>query len=86
MAISPQSSSSYPCRLNERPKFRGKIILNKAGSEEIETMILGKLGELRQLVIGSIHFDQHLISWGLTGASLESYPSVEGFKHIAEQL
>jgi CO dehydrogenase nickel-insertion accessory protein CooC1 len=49
-------------------------------------MILGELGELRQLVIGSIHFDQHLISWGLTGASLESYPSVEGFKHIAEQL
>tara|TARA_R110000787_G_scaffold286351_2_gene404325 strand:+ start:703 stop:981 length:279 start_codon:yes stop_codon:yes gene_type:complete len=62
------------------------IILNKVGSEEIETMILDKLDELRQRVIGSIHFDQNLIKLGLTGASLESYQSVEEYEHIAEQL
>lgn len=62
------------------------LILNKIGSDEIESMILDKLGDLHHRVIGSIHFDQDLIKLGLTGASLEAYRSVEEFEHIAEQL
>jgi CO dehydrogenase maturation factor len=62
------------------------LILNKIGSEEIESMIITKLLELRHRVLGSISYDQELIKAGLSGKALGECKALEEVEHIVERL
>jgi CO dehydrogenase maturation factor len=62
------------------------LILNKIGSEEIESMIMAKLLVLRDRVLGSISYDQELIKVGLSGNALGECKAREEVEHIVEQL
>ncbi|RPI40921.1 MAG: hypothetical protein EHM59_21320 [Betaproteobacteria bacterium] len=46
------------------------LILNKIGSQEVKSLLLDKLANLREKVIGSISYDQELIKTGLSGNAL----------------
>ena len=62
------------------------LILNKIGSEEVESMLFDKLSNLRDKVIGSIPFDQELIKAGLSGNALGECKALEDIEHIVERL
>ena len=62
------------------------LILNKIGSEEVESMLVDKLSNLRDNVIGSIPFDQELIKAGLSGNALGECKALEDIEHIVERL
>jgi len=62
------------------------LILNKIGSEEVETMLVDKLSNLRDKVIGSIPFDQELIKAGLSGNALGECNALEDIEHIVDRL
>ena len=62
------------------------LILNKIGSEEVESMLVDKLSNLQDKVIGSIHFDQELIKAGLSGNALGECKALEDIESIIEQL
>jgi CO dehydrogenase maturation factor len=62
------------------------LILNKIGSEEVESMLMGKLATLRDQVIGSISYDQELIKAGLSGNALGECKSLEEVERIVERL
>jgi CO dehydrogenase maturation factor len=62
------------------------LILNKIGSEEVESMIMGKLLNLRDKVIGSISYDQELIKAGLSGNALGECKALDEVERIVERL
>ena len=62
------------------------LILNKIGSEEIESLIMDKLLNLRDKVIGSISYDQELIKVGLSGHALGECKALEEVERIVERL
>ena len=62
------------------------LILNKIGSEEVESMIMGKLLNLRDKVIGSISYDQELIKAGLSGNALHECKALEEVERIVKRL
>ena len=62
------------------------LILNKIGSEEVESLLMDKLVTLRDKVIGSISYDQELIKAGLSGNALGECKALEEVERIVEQL
>ena len=62
------------------------LILNKIGSEEVESMLMDKLVNLRDKVIGSISYDQELIKAGLSGNALGECKALEEVERIVERL
>jgi CO dehydrogenase maturation factor len=62
------------------------LILNKIGSEEVESMIMGKLLNLRDKVIGSISYDQELIKAGLSGNALGECKALDEVERIVGRL
>jgi CO dehydrogenase maturation factor len=62
------------------------FILNKIGSGEVESMLMDKLGSLKQRVIGSVPFDQELIKAGLSGKALGECRALEDVAAIVDQL
>ena len=62
------------------------LILNKIGSEEVKTMLVDKLSNLQDKVIGSIPFDEELIKAGLSGNALGECKTLEDIEPIVEKL
>jgi len=62
------------------------LILNKIGSEEVESMLFDKLSNLQDKVIGSIHYDQELIKAGLSGNALGKGKALEDVERTVERL
>jgi len=62
------------------------LILNKIGSKEIESMLVDKLENIQDKVIGSIPFDQDLIKAGLSGNALGDCKALEDIDRIIEKL
>jgi len=62
------------------------LILNKIGSEEVESMIMDKLLNLRDKVIGSISYHQELIKTGLSGNALGECKALDEVERIVERL
>ena len=62
------------------------LILNKIGSEEVKSMLMDKLGILRDRVLGSISYDEELIKAGLSGNALGECKAMEEVERIVERL
>ena len=62
------------------------LILNKIGSEEVESLLMDKLVNLQDKVIGSISYDQELIKAGLSGNALGECKALEEGERIVERL
>jgi len=62
------------------------LILNKIGSDEVASILMDKLVNLRDKVIGSISYDQDLIKAGLTGNALGACTALEEVEHIVDRL
>ncbi|MEJ2007328.1 MAG: adenylyl-sulfate kinase [Acidobacteriota bacterium] len=62
------------------------LILNKIGSQEVESLLKEKLVNLLDKVIGSISYDQELITAGLSGNALGECKALGEVEHIVEQL
>jgi len=62
------------------------LSLNKIGSEEVKSMLMDKLGILRDRVLGSISYDQELIKAGLSGNALGECKAMEEVERIVERL
>ena len=62
------------------------LILNKIGSKEMESMLVDKLANLQDKVIGSIPYDQELIKAGLSGNALGECKALEEIERIVERL
>jgi CO dehydrogenase maturation factor len=62
------------------------LILNKIGSEEIESMLMAKLLNLQDKVIGSISYDHELIKAGLSGNALGECKALKEVERIVERL
>lgn len=62
------------------------LILNKIGSEEVESLLMDKLATLRDKVIGSISYDQELIKTGLSGHALGECKALEELERVVERL
>mgnify|MGYP003681894120 CR=1 FL=1 len=62
------------------------LILNKIGSEEVESMLMDKLADLQEKVIGLIPYDQELIKAGLSGNAIGECKSLEEVEAIMGRL
>jgi CO dehydrogenase maturation factor len=62
------------------------LILNKIGSEDVKSMLMDKLGKLRDKVLGSISYDQELIKAGLSGNALGECKALEEVGRVVERL
>ena len=62
------------------------LVLNKIESEEMESMLMDKLADLREKVIGSIPYNQELIKAGLSGNALDECKTLEEVERIVERL
>lgn len=62
------------------------LILNKMGSQEVESLLMNKLADLRDKVIGSITFDQELIKAGLSGHALGECKALDEMNAIVDRL
>ena len=62
------------------------LILNKIGSKEVESMLIDKLSNMQDKVIGSIPYDQELIKAGLSGNALGECKALEDIERIVERL
>jgi len=62
------------------------LILNKIGSDEVEAMLMDKLADQQDRVIGSIPYDQELIKTGLSGSALGECKALEEVERIVDQL
>jgi CO dehydrogenase maturation factor len=62
------------------------LILNKIGSQEVESLLREKLANLLDRVIGSISYDQELITAGLSGKALGKCKALGEVEHITERL
>jgi len=62
------------------------LILNKIGSKEIKSMLVGKLANLQDKTIGSIPYDQELIKAGLSGNAIGECKALKDIQRIVERL
>ena len=62
------------------------FILNKIGSGEVESLLIDKLGSLKERVIGSVPFDQELIKAGLSGKALGACKALDDVTAIVNNL
>ena len=62
------------------------LILNKIGSEAVQSILMDKLTGLQNRVIGSIDFDQELIMAGLSGNALGECVALKEVVHIVDRL
>jgi CO dehydrogenase maturation factor len=62
------------------------LILNKIGSQEVQSLLMDKLANLRDKVIGSISYDQELIKAGLSGNALGECRALEEIGAIVDRL
>ena len=62
------------------------LILNKIGSDDVESMLMDKLEDLHEKVIGSIPYDQELIKAGLSGNAIAECKALEDVEVIMERL
>jgi CO dehydrogenase maturation factor len=62
------------------------LILNKMGSQEVESLLMSKLADLSGKVIGSISFDQELIKTGLSGNALGECKALDEMEAIIDRL
>ena len=62
------------------------LILNKVESRELESMLMDKLADLQDRVIGSVSFDRELIKAGLSGKALGECKELEDVNRIVERL
>ena len=62
------------------------LILNKIGSLEVESILIDKLGALKNKVIGKISHDQTVITAGLSGNALTECKALEDVKLIVGKL
>jgi len=62
------------------------LILNKIGSKEIKSILMDKLSNLQERVIGSMPFDEELIQASLSGQALDECRVSEEIGHIVEKL
>jgi CO dehydrogenase maturation factor len=62
------------------------LILNKIGSEDVESMLMDKLENLGDKVIGSISHDQELIKAGLSGGPLGECKALDEVGLVVERL
>ncbi|MBN2702531.1 MAG: helicase HerA domain-containing protein [Methylohalobius sp. ZOD2] len=62
------------------------LVLNKIGSEEVKSLLMEKLGHLKEKVIGSIAYDQELIEAGLSGNALGECKALVEVEHIVNRL
>ena len=62
------------------------LILNKIASQEIQSMIVDKLSDLQDKVIGAISYDQVLIKAALSGNALGECMALKEVEHIVERL
>lgn len=62
------------------------LILNKIGSEEVESMLMDKLANLQEKIIGLIPYDQELIKAGLSGNAIGECRALDDVERIVERL
>ena len=62
------------------------LILNKIGSLEVESILMEKLGVLKNKVIGTVSHDQTVITTGLSGNALGDCKALEDVKPIVRKL
>jgi CO dehydrogenase maturation factor len=62
------------------------LILNKIGSDEIESLLMEKLVNLQDKVIGTVSYDQELIKIGLSGNALSKCKALAEIECIVERL
>ena len=62
------------------------LMLNKIGSDDVASLLMDKLGDLQEKVIGSILFDQELIKVGLSGNPLGECKALEKVETIMARL
>ena len=83
-------SVSIARRINEFSKEIGMtdvwFILNKLESEEIESLMVDRLADLRGKVIGRIGYDPELVKAGLAGRALDTHKAVKDAEAIVRRL
>lgn len=62
------------------------LILNKIGSREVQSLLMDRLANLGDRVIGSISYDQELIKTGLSGKALGECKALEEIGVIVDRL
>jgi CO dehydrogenase maturation factor len=62
------------------------LILNKMGSREVQAMLMDRLGQLQDRVLGAISQDQELIKAGLSGNALGKCKALEEMEAIVDRL
>jgi CO dehydrogenase maturation factor len=62
------------------------LILNKMGSREVQAMLMDKLGQLQERILGTISQDQELIKAGLSGNALGECKALEEMDAIVDRL
>lgn len=72
------------CRESEIKNFW--LILNKIDSKEMKSMMMKKLGELKNRVIGSVSYDPQLVQRELSGGSLVTGNPREDIEQIVDKL
>ena len=62
------------------------LILNKMGSREVQAMLMDKLGQLQERILGTISQDQELIKAGLSGNALGECKALDEMDAIVDRL
>lgn len=62
------------------------LILNKIGSPEVKSLLLEKLGRLRERVLGTLSYDQELVMSGLSGKALGECAALREAERVVDQL
>ena len=93
MAVVCRERHAPPCDTSRIAEFCAEagirdfwLVLNKIEAPEVETMLMDKLGELRDRVLGIIAYDQELILAGLSGAALGECPALGEAERVVEAL
>jgi len=62
------------------------LILNKVGSADVQAMLMEKLGGLQNRMLGSISYDQELITMGLSGVAVTDCQALNEMVEIVNRL
>lgn len=62
------------------------LILDKIGSQDVEALLMDRLGELNERVLGVLPYDQELIVAGLSGHALGDCASLREVGRIMDTL
>lgn len=62
------------------------LILNKMGSAEVESLLINRLGNLRDRVIGSVPYDEEVLRAGLFEKPVTDCRVLDQVRHIVERL